>query len=132
MRDHLPDRIPLAALFTMRNPVKQRPLVELTVQLHERLARGEITVEELNRQVAGYASSHAEELSRHGIRDMTYYSESLSVFEFLLATEGKTFLRDMCQALERGTTMDEVVRGLQAYPNGPGQLEHVWAAWGTP
>src|SRR5439155_646849 len=46
MRDHLQERIPLATLFTMKNPVKQSPLVELTVQLHEKLVRGEITVDE--------------------------------------------------------------------------------------
>ncbi len=129
MREHLPDRFPLGTLFTMRNPVKQSPLVELTVQLHEKLARGEITVEELNRQVSGYAASHAEELSRSGIRNMTYYAESLSVFEFLLEREGKTFVREMCAALKRGTPMDDIVRRLKAYPNGSSQLEEAWAAW---
>src|SRR5262249_8558723 len=34
-RDHLSDRIPLAQLFTMTNPQKTNPLVELTVKLHE-------------------------------------------------------------------------------------------------
>ena len=129
MRDHLQERIPLATLFTMKNPVKQSPLVELTVQLHEKLARGEITVDELNRQISGYASSHAEELSRNGIRNMTYYAESLSLFEFLLQTEGKTFIREMCQALRRGTSMDEIVRRRKAYPNGLSQLEDAWVAW---
>jgi len=66
MGEHLQDRIPLGTLFTMRNPVKESPLVELTVQLHERLARGEITVDEVNRQVSAYATSHAEELSQRG------------------------------------------------------------------
>ena len=129
MRDHLQERIPLATLFTMRNPVKQSPLVELTVQLHEKLARGEITVDELNRQISAYASSHAEELSRGGIRNMTYYAESVSLLEFLLETEGKTFIRDMCQALERGTSMDAIVRQRKAYPNGAPQLEEAWAEW---
>jgi len=129
MRDHLQERIPLATLFTMKNPVKQSPLVELTVQLHEKLARGEITVDELNRQISAYASSHAEELSRNGIRNMTYYAESLSLFEFLLETEGKTFIREMCQALRRGTSMDEIVRRRKAYPNGLSQLEDAWVAW---
>jgi len=129
MRDHLQERIPLATLFTMKNPVKESPLVELTVQLHEKLARGEITVDELNRQISAYASSHAEELSRNGIRNMTYYAESLSLFEFLLETEGKAFIREMCQALQRGTSMDEIVRRRKAYPNGPSQLEDAWAAW---
>ena len=129
MRDHLQERIPLATLFTMKNPVKQSPLVELTVQLHEKLARGEITVDELNRQISAYASSHAEELSRGGIRNMTYYAESLSLFEFLLETEGKPFIREMCQALRRGTSMDEIVRRRKAYPNGLSQLEDAWVAW---
>ena len=129
MRDHLQERIPLATLFTMKNPVKQSPMVELTVQLHEKLARGEITVDELNRQISAYASSHAEELSRNGIRNMTYYAESLSLFEFLLETEGKTFIREMCQALRRGTSMDEIVRRRKAYPNGLSQLEDAWVAW---
>ena len=129
MREHLQDRIPLGTLFTMRNPVKESPLVELTVKLHERLARGEITADELNRQVAAYAQSHGEELSRKGIRDMTYYAESLSLFEFLLETEGKEFIRGMCGDLRRGTSMDQIVRRLKAYPNGPSQLEEAWTAW---
>jgi len=129
MREHLRDRIPLGTLFTMRNPVKESPLVELTVKLHERLARGEITVDEVNRQVSAYATSHAEELTQRGIRNMTYYTESLSVFEFLLESEGKTFIREMCGALKRGTSMDEIVRRLKAYPKGPSQLEEAWAAW---
>ena len=129
MREHLQERIPLGALFTMRNPVKESPLVQLTVNLHERLARGEITVDELNRQVAAYAQSHAEELSQKGIRDMTYYAESLSVFEFLLETEGRQFIREMCGDLKRGTSMDQIVRRLKAYPNGPSQLEEAWTGW---
>ena len=129
MREHLRDRTPLGTLFTMRNPVKESPLVELTVKLHERLARGEITVDEVNRQVSAYATSHAEELTQRGIRNMTYYTESLSVFEFLLESEGKTFIREMCGALKRGTSMDEIVRRLKAYPKGPSQLEEAWAAW---
>ena len=129
MHEHLHDHIPLGTLFTMRNPVKQSRLVELTVQLHEKLARGEITVEELNRQVSAYAASHAEELTRSGIRNMTYYAESLSLFEFLLEREGKTFIREMCAALKRGTPMDEIVRRLKAYPTGPSQLEEAWAVW---
>ncbi len=129
MREHLRDRIPLGTLFTMRNPVKESPLVELTVKLHERLARGEITVDEVNRQVSAYATSHVEELTQRGIRNMTYYAESLSVFEFLLESEGKTFIREMCGALKRRTSMDEIVRRLKAYPKGPSQLEEAWAAW---
>ena len=85
--------------------------------------------DELNRQISAYASSHAEELSRNGIRNMTYYAESLSLFEFLLETEGKTFIREMCQALRRGTSMDEIVRRRKAYPNGLSQLEDAWVAW---
>ena len=129
MREHLQQRIPLGALFTMRNPVKESPLVELTVKLHERLARGEVTVDEVNRQVSAYAESHAEELSQNGIRDMTYYAESLSVFEFLLESEGKKFIREMCGGLKRGTSMDEIVRRLKVYPKGPSQLEEAWAGW---
>jgi len=129
IRNHLQERIPLATLFTMRNPVKESPLVELTVQLHEKLARGEITVDELSRQISGYASSHAEELSKRGIQNMTYYAESVSVFEFLLETEGKAFVRDMCKSLAQGTSMDAVVRQRKAYPQGPSQLEEAWATW---
>ncbi|TMA39930.1 MAG: hypothetical protein E6J79_01645 [Deltaproteobacteria bacterium] len=129
IRDRLGERIPLATLFTMRNPVKESPMVELTVQLHEKLARGEISVDELNRQVSAYASSHADELSRHGIQNMTYYAESVSLFEFLLETEGKAFIREMCRALARGTSMDAIVRQRKAYPNGPSELEEAWAKW---
>ncbi len=129
MRDHLDDRIPLATLFTMRNPVKESPLVELTVQLHEKLARGEIGVEELNRQISAFASSHAEDISRTGIRNMTYYAESVTLFEFLLEKEGQTFIREMCQALRHGATMDAIVRKRSPFPKGTPDLEEAWVAW---
>lgn len=128
-RDHLNDRIPFEQLFTMKNPQKENPLVELTVKLHEKLAQGEIKVEELNRQISEFATTHASELSQIGIRNMTYYSESLSLFEFLLKTQGKEFIRSMCQALKKGKTMDEIIRGLKAYPKGIPQLEEAWVAW---
>jgi len=128
-RDHLSDRIPLAQLFTMTNPQKTNPLVELTVKLQEQLARGEIKVEDMNRQISDFATTHATELSQAGIRNMTYYSESLSLFEFLLATEGKAFIRTMCQSLKAGKSMDDVIRSSKAYPGGIPQLEQAWVAW---
>jgi hypothetical protein len=57
-RDHISDRIPFEQLFTMKNPQKENPLVELTVKLHEQLARGEIKVDDLNRQISEFATSH--------------------------------------------------------------------------
>ncbi|HUJ90239.1 MAG TPA: hypothetical protein VLX12_08595 [Syntrophorhabdales bacterium] len=128
-RDHINDRIPFEQLFTMKNPQKENPLVELIVKLHEKLARGEIKVEDLNRQVSEFATAHAAELSQAGIRNMTYYSESLSIFEFLLKTEGKEFIRRMCQALKKGKSMAEIIRDLKAYPNGIPQFEQAWVDW---
>jgi hypothetical protein len=127
--EHISDRIPFEQLFTMKNPQKLNPMVELTVKLQQKLVKGEITAEELNRQVSEFATAHAGELSRTGIRNMTYYSESLSIFEFLLKTEGKEFIRAMCQALRKGKSMDEIIRGLKAYPKGIPQLEEAWVAW---
>jgi len=128
-RDHVKDRIPFEQLFTMKNPQKENPLVELTVKLHEKLARGEIKVEEVNRQISEFATAHAAELSQAGIRNMTYYSQSLSIFEFLLETEGKEFIRAMCQALKEGKSMAEIIRGMKAYPKGLPQFEEAWVAW---
>lgn len=127
IREHIKERIPLELLFTMKNPQKQNPLVELTVKLHEKLAKGEITAEELNRQISDFAQTHAEELSQAGIRNMTYYSESFSIFKFLLDTEGKEFIRRMSLALKNGKTMVEIIRGLKTYPKGIPQLEQAWA-----
>jgi len=128
-RDHINDRIPVEQLFTMKNPQKENPLVELTVKLHEKLARGEIAVTELNRQISEFATAHGAELAQAGIRNMTYYSESLSIFEFLLESEGKEFIRAMCQQLKSGKSMAEIIRGSKAYPNGLPQLEQAWMAW---
>jgi hypothetical protein len=128
-RDHINDRIPVEQLFTMKNPQKENPLVELTVKLHEKLARGEIEVAELNRQISEFAMTHGAELAQAGIRNMTYYSESLSIFEFLLETEGKEFIRAMCQQLKKGKSVAEIIRGLKAYPKGLPQFEQAWMAW---
>jgi hypothetical protein len=128
-RDHIKDRIPFDRFFTMKNPQKENPFVELTVKLHEKLSRGEITVDEVNRQISDYATSHGAELARAGLRTMTYYSQSLTVFEFLLQTEGKEFIRAMCQALKTGKSMAEIIGGLKKYPKGLSQFEAAWVAW---
>jgi hypothetical protein len=128
-REHVKDRIPFEQLFTMKNPQKMNPLVELTVKLHGKLARGEIKVDEVNRQISEFATAHSAELSQAGIRNMTYYSQSLSIFEFLLKTEGKEFIRAMCQALKEGKSMAEIIRGVKAYPKGLPQFEEAWVAW---
>jgi hypothetical protein len=129
MREHLAERIPLADLFEMKNPVKENPLVELTVDLHGKLARGEITVTEMNERISSWASGHAQELAQAGIRNMTYYAESLSVFQFLLAREGKPFVRAMAKRLREGTRMEEIVRGLRHDPHGIASLEEEWVQW---
>ncbi|UCE86125.1 MAG: hypothetical protein JSU66_17680 [Deltaproteobacteria bacterium] len=129
MRDHLEDRVPLAQLFEMQNPVKVNPLVELTARLHGQLAKGEITVTELNQQISAYASSHASELVNAGVRNMTYYSQSLSVFEFLLEREGEAFIRTMAQKLRDGETMESIVRGTGHYAEGIDSLENAWLEW---
>lgn len=129
IRERLGERIPLAQLFEMKNPVKENPLVELTVQLHEKLARGEIGVVEMNQQISAWASSHTQELMQAGIRNMTYYAESLSVFQFLLAREGKPFVRAMAQKLRDGAGMADVVRDLPHYADGIPSLESEWVRW---
>jgi hypothetical protein len=103
--------------------------VELTVQLHEKLAKGEITVTELNRRISEYASSHAEELARAGVMNMTYYSESLSLFKFLLEKEGRPFVRALVQRLKGGATMEEIIRERSSYSNGIRSLEEEWVRW---
>jgi hypothetical protein len=128
-RDHIKDRIPFEQLFTMKNPQKENPMVELTVKLHEKLARKEITVDDVNRQISEFATAHGAELAQTGIRNMTYYSESLSIFEFLLKTEGKEFIRTMCQQLKKGKSMAEIIQTLKAYPKGISQVEQAWMAW---
>jgi hypothetical protein len=129
IRERLAERFPLAELFTMRNPVKVNPLVGLTAELHGKLARGEITVAELNAQIGAYAAAHATELAQAGVRNMTYYAQSLSVFRFLLATKGPSFVRAMAQRLKDGGTMDEVLRREGGYPGGPRALEEAWVSW---
>jgi hypothetical protein len=127
IRLHLDERVPLAELFTARNPVKGNPLVELTVRLHERLAKGEITAAELNAQVSAFAAGHAGEIARAGASNMTWYAESLSVLEFLLATEGAPFVRTMAHRLRDGGTMEVVVR--ERWPGGVAEMETAWVAW---
>jgi hypothetical protein len=129
MRERLGERIPLAQLFEMNNPVKENPLVELTVELHGKLARGEISVSEMNAQISAWAGSHAQELMQAGIRNMTYYAQSLSVFQFLLAREGRPFVRTMANRLREGARMEEILRDLPQYPRGITSLEEEWVRW---
>jgi hypothetical protein len=129
IRERLAERVPLAELFTMRNPVKVNPLVELTAELHGKLARGEITVAELNARVGAYAAAHATELAEAGARNMTYYAQSLSVFRFLVETKGAPFVRTMARRLRDGGTMDEFLRREGGYPDGAQALEEAWVGW---
>jgi len=129
IRERLGERIPLAQLFEMKNPVKESPLVELTVDLHGKLARGEISVVKMNEQISAWASGHAQELVQAGIRNMTYYAQSLSVFQFLLAREGNPFVRSMARRLREGARMEELVQGLSHYPRGIASLEEEWVSW---
>lgn len=129
IRERLGERFPLEQLFAMKNPVKENPLVELTTSLHEKLAKGEITVAELNEKVSAYAGSHTQELMDAGTRNMTYYAQSLSVFEFLLEREGRPFVRAMVQKLTDGVEMQEILRELDHYPEGISSVEEAWVRW---
>jgi hypothetical protein len=129
IRDHLDDRVPLAQLFEMQNPVKVNPLVEMTARLHGQLAKGEITVAELNQQISAYAASHASELANAGVVNMTYYAQSLSVFEFLLEREGVEFIRAMAERLRDGDTMESIIRDTDHFAGGIDALEREWLNW---
>jgi len=128
-RDHINDRIPFEQFFTMKNPVKESPLVVLTVKLTEKLNRGEITATEMTQQIASMVAAQSAEQSQERIRHLTYYAQSLSVFEFLLKTEGKEFIRTMSQQLKNGKSMVEIIRGLKSYPQGIPQFEGAWVTW---
>jgi hypothetical protein len=101
----------------MRNPVKEQPLVDLTVELHGRLARCAIDVVEMNRQINAWASSQSEQLLAAGVRNnMTWYAQSLSVLEFLLEREGRAFVRQLAEQLREGARMEDLGR---SGPKGP-------------
>ncbi len=129
IRERIGERIPLDELFTMKNPVKTNPLVELTVELHGQLAQGQITVQDLNQRVSTYASSHVEEIRQAGITNMTYYAQSLSLLEFLIEREGRLFVRTMAKRLKRGDAMEGILRAHDAYPDGAASLEAAWVRW---
>jgi hypothetical protein len=129
LRDRLHERFPLARLFEMQNPVKEQPLVELTVRLHGQLARGEIEVVEMNRQISAWASSHAQELLDAGVRNMTWYAQSLSVLEFLLEREGTDAVRRMAAGLREGGRMEELLPLLWAQPGGLPSFAERWVEW---
>src|SRR5215475_4270136 len=60
-RDHINDRTPFEQFFTMKNPLKEGPLVELTVKLTEKLNRREITATEMTQQIASMAAVQSAE-----------------------------------------------------------------------
>jgi hypothetical protein len=129
MREHLNDRIPLQQLFVMQNPVKQSRLVEMTAELHGQLARGEIDVIEMNERISEYARSHAADLARSGIVNMTYYAQSLSFFEFLLEREGKEFVRRMAHRLRDGESMEQILLEDGGSHSEIALLEASWVEW---
>jgi hypothetical protein len=126
LRERLGERFPLARLFEMQNPVKEQPLVELTVRLHGQLARGEVDVVEMNRQISDWASSHARELRDAGIRNMTWYAQSLSVLEFLLERDGAAAVRRIAAGLRAGSRMEALLPRVCAAPAELLSLEEEW------
>ena len=129
IRERLHERTPLAQLFEMRNPVKEQPLVDLTVKLHGRLARGEIDVVEMNRQINAWASSQSEQLLAAGARNMTWYAQSLSVLEFLVEREGRAFVRHMAKQLREGARMEDLLAQRPHGSGGLGAFEAQWIDW---
>jgi hypothetical protein len=129
IRERLRERTPLAQLFEMPNPVKEQPLVDLTVRLHGRLARGEIDVVEMNRQIAAFASSHAQQLLDAGVRNMTWYAQSLSVLEFILEREGAAFVRQMAEQLREGARMEDLLARSARSAGGLPAFEEQWIHW---
>jgi len=129
IRERLHERTPLAQLFEMRNPVKEQPLVDLTVKLHGRLARGEIDVVEMNRQINAWASSQSEQLLAAGARNMTWYAQSLSVLEFLVEREGRAFVRQMAKQLREGARMEDLLAQRPHGSGGLGAFEAQWTHW---
>jgi hypothetical protein len=127
IHERLRERIPLAQLFEMRNPVKEQPLVDLTVRLHGRLARGEIDVVEMNRQIAAFASSQSDQIHAAGVRNMTWYAQSLSVLEFVLEREGRIFVRQMAEQLRDGARMHDLLDA--QCRGGLRPFEEQWAHW---
>lgn len=129
IRERMHGRFPLAQLFEMQNPVKEQPLVELTVKLHGQLARGEIDVVEMNRQISAWASSHAQDLMDAGVRNMTWYAQSLNVLEFLLAREGAAGIRELAARLRAGSRMEAVLASASHFPGGLPFFEEQWIRW---
>jgi hypothetical protein len=113
----------------MRNPVKEQPLVDLTVKLHGRLARGEIDVVEMNRQITAWASSQSEQLLAAGARNMTWYAQSLSILEFILEREGRAFVRQLAEQLRGGARMEDLLAQRPHGSGGLGAFEAQWTDW---
>lgn len=99
---------PLAQLFEMRNPVKEQPLVDLTVGLTGGSPAARSSVE-MNRQISAWASSRLQQLLDAGVRNLTWYAQSLSVLEFILEREGGAFVRQMAARLREGARMEELL-----------------------
>lgn len=128
IRERSHERFPLAELFAMRNPVKEQPLVDLTVQLHGKLARGEIDVGEMNRRISEWASQHAHEIVTAGVRNMTWYAQSLSVFEYLVGALGVSGARELARELRAGAHMPHFL--VQHFgPRGLAAFEERWVSW---
>ena len=129
IRDHLGEHVPFEQFFRMKNPVKANPLVELTAQLHEQLVKGEMTVTDMNQRISDFAARHATELAQAGPRQMTYYSQALSVLQFLLEREGVPFLRRLVERLKAGAEMKEMLNERSGFDNGIPSLEAAWVQW---
>lgn len=107
MRRHLDERIPLAEFFSMSHPV----------------AEGR----------AATTGSEAAEGRRRSMmqtpRGHLFYSQALSVVEFLAEREGPAFVGQLARQLAHGRLMSEVLKEARRVPQEVAQLDVEWRAW---
>jgi hypothetical protein len=60
---------------------------------------------------------------------MTWYAQSLSVLEFILAHGGEAFVRQMAEQLREGARMEDLLATRPRYPGGLSSFEEQWTRW---
>ena len=83
-----------------------------------------ITVDELNRQISEFATSHGAELAQAGMETDLLFR----VVSILRSAQDrrKRFYSCDVPGAQKGQSMAEIIRGLKAYPKGIPQFEQAW------
>jgi hypothetical protein len=121
MQQNLEKRIPFSELFVMRHPWGG-----VENEIKKRLREEAQTT---GKRTPGVVKMTGVEAAEALERVIVFYSECLTLAQFLVEREGPEFIGRMVAGMMNGKSMDEILRQAKSAPASPSELEKAWLEW---